>query len=520
MREKKLVYFLDFADGVGGSSKVLLTQAYIMRQRGHQVKMVLPVQEYKMPVKECIEICKRYELELGYARYTSYTCMENIDILRSIEDCEDIVRLLESNKPDLVHSAQLNIAVELATRNLRIPHLMNIYPVDCETFNLNWLKVYPQYHSADSRLFSERWGKGFGITSRCIRVAYEGGERREKRIRTKRDTIITILSIGVFCEHKNQLEIIKFVLQCKQNLRAVQLICLGDYNNNYGRKCREFVVKHRLEEYIKFEGFALNIEDYFSRADLFVLASIVESYPGVIVESMANEVPVISTPVAGVPELLVDGENGLLTEGYGAENIYEAFLRYLALAEKSQVKQIVKNARCTYLENHTFATVGDQLDDYYQWIVHDYKNKNISYLTVDEVSQEFQKALADVKQEEISSEMRSLIWFLYHAFLKIGQKDNQKIVIWGAGFWGSIVLEWIRVWGKGTEFIGFIDTKKYGTYLDYPIIQKEAVEECGTIFVAMEDTKAIRDVVSYLEIQGKVRNQDFFLSCNSPVMKI
>lgn len=104
--------------------------------------------------------------------------------------------------------------------------------------------------------------------------------------------------------------------------------------------------------------------------------------------------------------------------------------------------------------------------------------------------------------------------------MKIGQKDNQKIVIWGAGFWGSIVLEWIRVWGKGTEFIGFIDTKKYGTYLDYPIIQKEAVEECGTIFVAMEDTKAIRDVVSYLEIQGKVRNQDFFLSCNSPVMKI
>lgn len=520
MRKKKLVYFLDFADGVGGSSKVLLTQAYIMRQRGHRVKMVLPVQEHKVPIKECIEICKKYELECVYARYIPYTCMENIDILRSIEDCENIVRLLESDKPDLVHSAQLNIAVELAARNLEIPHLMNIYPVDCETFNLNWMKVYPQYHSADSCLFSERWGKGFGIPSRCIRVAYEGGERKKKHIRTESDETITILSIGVFCEHKNQLEIIKFILQCKQNLQAVQLIFLGEYNNNYGRKCREFVEKHELKEYIKFEGLVLNIEDYFSQADLLVLASIVESYPGVIVESMANEVPVISTPVAGVPELLVDGKNGLLTEGYDAENIYKAFLRYLALGEKDQVKRIVKNAKSTYFENHTFATVGDQLEDYYQWIVHDYENKNISYLTVDEVLQEFCKVLSDTKQEEISSEMRGMIWFLYHVFLKIGQKDNQKIAIWGAGFWGSIVLEWIHVWGKGTKFIGFIDTQKHGIYLDYPILQKEAVEECGTIFVAMEDTKAIRDVVSYLEIQGKVRNQDFFLSCNSPVMKI
>lgn len=517
---RKIVYFLDFSDNVGGSSKVLLTQAYIMKQRGYQVKLIIPVQEGKLPIKECIEICKRYELAFVYAYYTADICMENIDILKALEDYGDIVKLLETDKPDLIHSAQLNIAVEFAARNLRIPHLMNIYPVDRETFNLNWMNIYPQYHSADSLLFSERWRKGLGISSRCIRVAYESNKNNIKYAESKECTTITVLSIGVFNDYKNQLEIIKFLLKCKLNGKNVKLIFLGDYNNSYGKKCREFIDKHDLWDCVKFEGFVLNIEDYFKKADLFILASRKESYPGVIVESMANEVPIISTPVAGVPELLVDGKNGFLTEGYGEQYIYEAFLRYLTLREKDQVKQIVKNAKITYLQNHTYAVVGEKLEDYYQWIIQDYRSRNIPYLTVNEVAQEFQKSLADKKQEKSIISMRSQVWFLYHVFSKINRKENRKIAIWGAGHWGSMVLEWIHVWGKEVEIMGFIDTKKQGTYLGYPIFgeKEKVVEECGTIFVAMGNVEAIHEVMSYLEICGKVRNQDFFLSCNSPVI--
>lgn len=522
-RKIKIVYFLDFSDNVGGSSKVLLTQAYIMKQRGHQVKLVLPVQGDKPPIRECVEICRRYELEPVCAHYIPAVSMENIDILKSIEDCRDIIRLLETDKPDLIHSAQLNIAVEFAARNLGIPHLMNIYPVDWETFHFHWMEIYPQYHSADSCLFSARWSKGLGIPSRCIRVAYEGNTASKEYTGKKDNKAIIVLSIGVFCEYKNQLEIIKFILQCKQSGKNVKSIFLGDCNNIYGEKCKAFVDQHGLWDYVKFEGFVLDIENYFKKADLLIMASMAESYPGVIVESMANGVPVISTPVAGVPELLVDGRNSFLTKGHEARYIYETFLRYMAFRENDQIKQIVKNAKNTYLENHTYAVVGEQLEDYYQWIVKDYGNKkNVLYLTVNEVEQVFLRVLADKKHEEITEVMRSRIWFLYHIFSEIEKKENQKIAIWGAGFWGSMVWDWICAWGKKADFVGFIDTKKQGTYLEFPILQdkEEALKECGTIFVAMENVEAIREVMSYLELHGKVKNQDFFLSCNSPVIRI
>ncbi len=514
---RKIFFFLDFSNMVGGSNKVLLTQAYIMRQRGYQVRMVIPVQEDVKPIEECDEICRKYGLEIIEACYTVATCLENIDILKALGDYKEIVRLLEIDRPDLIHSAQLNIAVEFAARELRIPHLMNIYPVDEEEFNLNWMKIFPQYHSADSCLFSRRWSDGLGIPSRCIRVAYEADGYNIKK--TEKKDYITIITIGVFWEHKNQLEILKFILRCKNDGKNVKIIFLGANQNTYGEKCREFVERHELEDCVKFEGVALNIEDYFRKADLFILASTVESYPGVIVESMSNRVPIISTPVAGVPELLSDEKNGFLTRGYEANDLYEAFLRYLLLQDKGEISQIVENAYSTYLENHTYDAVGIKLDDYYRWIEEDYHSKNISYLTADVIEQKFQKIFRNKEFGAVSLEVRNLTWFLVHAFSEIERKDNKKIVIWGAGLWGSRILEWIHVWNGNIEFVGFVDMEKRGTYHGYPILEKweDAIKECGTVFVALKNTKAILEIMQYLEEYGMVRNKDYFLSCNAPI---
>lgn len=514
---KNIIYFLDFANVVGGSNKVLLTQAYIMKHRGYRVRMVIPCQEGEEPLEEIYEICNRYGLETVKAHYTVATCMENIDILKALRDYKEIIGLLMVDRPDLIHSAQLNIAVEFAARELKIPHLMNIYQVDMEAFHINWMRVYPQYHSADSCLFSERWGKGLGIPSRCIRVAYEA-DTRDVISKRKKD-YISIVSIGIFCEHKNQLEIIKFALQCRASEKNVKLIFLGADNNEYGQKCKEFVTHYEMSEYVKFEGFVLNVEDYLKEADVFILASKVESYPGVIVESMANRVPIISTPVAGVPELLLNEKNGFLSKGYEASEIYEAFLKYLDYGEKGQIEQIVENAYATYLDNHTYAVVGNQLEDYYQWIIKDYCSKKTSCLTADEIQILYQKIIVNNNLSGIELQTKNLIWFLHHVFSAVEQKDNKKIIIWGAGLWGGRVLEWIHAWNGSVEFAGFIDLNKHGTYLGYSILEntEDAIEGSGTIIIAMRDAETILGIMDCLEMHGKVRNRDYFLTCNEPI---
>jgi colanic acid/amylovoran biosynthesis glycosyltransferase len=50
----------------------------------------------------------------------------------------------------------------------------------------------------------------------------------------------------------------------------------------------------------------------YAASDIFCLASFAEGIPVVLMEAMASGVPVVSTTIAGLPELIHDGVNGLL----------------------------------------------------------------------------------------------------------------------------------------------------------------------------------------------------------------
>ena len=54
------------------------------------------------------------------------------------------------------------------------------------------------------------------------------------------------------------------------------------------------------------------VRSCYDRADLFVLASFAEGVPVVLMEAMAKEIPVISTRITGIPELIEHEEDGLL----------------------------------------------------------------------------------------------------------------------------------------------------------------------------------------------------------------
>jgi len=66
------------------------------------------------------------------------------------------------------------------------------------------------------------------------------------------------------------------------------------------------------------------IQDYYEQADVFVLPSFAEGVPIVLMEAMAKELPVISTRVMGVPELVEDGVNGLLVPPANEEALVKA----------------------------------------------------------------------------------------------------------------------------------------------------------------------------------------------------
>ena len=70
--------------------------------------------------------------------------------------------------------------------------------------------------------------------------------------------------------------------------------------------------------------------EMFAAADAVILSSAWENFPHTVVEALAVGTPVIATAVGGVPEVVVDGENGLLVSAGDADALAAAIGRFFA----------------------------------------------------------------------------------------------------------------------------------------------------------------------------------------------
>jgi glycosyltransferase involved in cell wall biosynthesis len=88
-----------------------------------------------------------------------------------------------------------------------------------------------------------------------------------------------------------------------------------------------------LEERVQLAGFQSDLRPFYEAMDLFVLSSLREGLPNVLLEAMAMEVPVVATQIAGIPRVITDGENGLLVPAGSVAALADALRRSLTSTE-------------------------------------------------------------------------------------------------------------------------------------------------------------------------------------------
>jgi len=119
-------------------------------------------------------------------------------------------------------------------------------------------------------------------------------------------------TIGNFSEHKNFEMFIDVCANLSKKFDYLHFIAVGD---SASRKSYEAIVESRnLGKKISFLGYVKEIDKIISNLDMFLLTSIWEGMPNVIMESMASKVPVISTDIDGARELIDHGINGYLVK--------------------------------------------------------------------------------------------------------------------------------------------------------------------------------------------------------------
>ena len=121
-----------------------------------------------------------------------------------------------------------------------------------------------------------------------------------------------ILCVGRLTPAKGQHLLIDVVERLAKEGRSLRLRLVG--NGPDETALREHAARCAFPECVVFEG-AVNqdrIRAFYAAADGFCLPSFAEGLPVVLMEAMAMEIPCVTTHIAGIPELIRDGVDGLL----------------------------------------------------------------------------------------------------------------------------------------------------------------------------------------------------------------
>jgi glycosyltransferase involved in cell wall biosynthesis len=155
----------------------------------------------------------------------------------------------------------------------------------------------------------------------CDRLAV----RREIGVGTDDLVILQVARLDYLKDHATALRALARVAGRRQNAR---LVLVGE-GPELG-KIRDLIRDSGLEANVLLLGLRKDVPRLLAAADLFLLTSISEGIPLTLIEAMAAGLPVVSTRVGGVGEVVEEGVTGLLAASGDDEGLADGVLRLAA----------------------------------------------------------------------------------------------------------------------------------------------------------------------------------------------
>jgi glycosyltransferase involved in cell wall biosynthesis len=159
---------------------------------------------------------------------------------------------------------------------------------------------------------------------RPISAFERNGLRQKLMIPNKR---IIISYVGRLVSYKGLPLLLRVAETIQSTFPEVGFVLVGSGGvdmHNCEAELKLFVKAKGLEESVCFSGEVGNVHEYLQASDIFVFPSQEDAFPLALVEAMACGLPVISTPVGGIKEIITDRENGLLVKARDFQQLHEA----------------------------------------------------------------------------------------------------------------------------------------------------------------------------------------------------
>lgn len=245
-------------------------------------------------------------------------------------------RILRNIRPDIVHTHKYKDSFigALVARSVGVPHVVRVVHGLPEPFNgLKNVKMLG-YSAADrlitdwlvDRVVAVSWDiekvlKGIygskrvlcihnGIDVEAVRVTIQR-EAMRKTWRIAGDAVVigTVGRLVPVKGHAILLEATRILRATKQN---VTLVLVGD--GPLRSELKVTAQRLGLEKSVIFAGHQDQACDFMNMMDIFVLPSLHEGIPMVLLEALALQRPVVATGVGGIPEVIVHDRSGKLVD--------------------------------------------------------------------------------------------------------------------------------------------------------------------------------------------------------------
>jgi glycosyltransferase involved in cell wall biosynthesis len=246
-------------------------------------------------------------------------------------------RVLRRYETQLMNRSDALIAVSKYT----VDELTDLYGIEEK-------KIHVIYNGVDINKFKPR--------SDRAELRREFGLEQEKKI---------VLFVGRLYHRKGLETLLSSIPPVLQQFSDVKFAISGTGFKKKEESLRELAKELNIEEHVTFLGYVPDekLPDLYAASDIFVLPAIYENFPFAILEAQATALPVISTEVGGIPEFLVDNENGFLIDPGDQEQLTQ---RVIALLQNPKLaKEMGNRGRSLIEEKFAWRLITSQVIDLY-----------------------------------------------------------------------------------------------------------------------------------------------------------
>lgn len=255
--------------------------------------------------------------------------------LKAVREIQTAARAVEAQirarKIDLVYTnSSVTPVGRLAARRAGVPHIWQIREFGDLDFSLYPMLPRPLFrqfiYSSQAIILNSQAIKEHYFqkrTSPKLHVIYNGVAFSDQlkypfpfNVLAFQREVFTFLFIGSITAAKGFEDAIMAIAEVRKKGINSRLIVAGTGKQDYIKKCKDLARRQQVNEFIDFMGYLEDPSTAYSAADCLLMCSKTEAFGRVTAEAMAAGLPVIGRNTGGTPELIVDGETGILFSSF------------------------------------------------------------------------------------------------------------------------------------------------------------------------------------------------------------